>query len=400
MKRANQTLLILIMSVAVGCTAVPLRSPPLSWESQLALWLEHSEFSKVEQWLRANRVSAAVPLPVVVHGEEITLQKVRERAAALVIKEKQAASVYAEERRWGLGIERLSQLERKLSDDFAETLREQIDALERQRDAYTQEAELNAEIEYAQWLSEQALVYQMQSAKRGVGSVWPRLRVVWNRFHQQGSAKRLLASASSALMEGDYLVANRIYGALSGFALSKAHEQQHVRLGYQLFEQAEVKIGGWSGDGLGVGGYRVPGGAVSFERRSRSERAETDLPIKKEARRIDEWVIDVDGMIREGRLVETQQLLMRLEALELNQEQQAKVQEASQYIKSQIALLNKHADDLYRKGFVSDAHSVWALLMQLDKDDANIRLKYYRSEKVLGNIQELREEGYYKTAPL
>lgn len=54
--------------------------------------------------------------------------------------------------------------------------------------------------------------------------------------------------------------------------------------------------------------------------------------------------------------------------------------------------LDNQAQRLYRRGRVDEARSAWLELLELDPDNPSAKAAIERTERVLGNLERLREE--------
>jgi len=65
---------------------------------------------------------------------------------------------------------------------------------------------------------------------------------------------------------------------------------------------------------------------------------------------------------------------------------------AEQALASEVERLDNQAQRLYRRGQVAEARGVWLELLELDPDNPSAQAAIQRAERVLGNLERLRDE--------
>ena len=69
-----------------------------------------------------------------------------------------------------------------------------------------------------------------------------------------------------------------------------------------------------------------------------------------------------------------------------------KTRQAKQFLSGQITKLDQRADNFYSNERISQAHAIWEYLLKLDPDNAAIKQKQDRSQRVIEKMRTLREE--------
>ncbi|MBV1882022.1 MAG: hypothetical protein KUG82_10330 [Pseudomonadales bacterium] len=109
---------------------------------------------------------------------------------------------------------------------------------------------------------------------------------------------------------------------------------------------------------------------------------------------------DLDKSVKNGKLVEATQIIERLKKHKsLSNDIQIKIEAINSVLDYNADFLDEKADAFYREGKIELAQSIWEYLLKLNPADAEILLKLSRVEKVIKNVQELRDAGHNAVPP-
>lgn len=361
-------------------------------KSQLEILISDKEFNEAIQLLSFTEDHGAIEY----QGKALTKERLLKMASEELAAVQREAQTLMEKQRWREAEVVLADLQSRMPLQYLSDIDIQIREIKLARTAKLAEEALETSIQYGQWLSQVGQYYELELANRTF--FWSiNFQVKLNRVvaKQNRLAKLLLDEAVQAISNEDYLVANRIYGTLAKFRLNPSLDERYVRLGYQILERVELIVSEFKNDIPSMREQLMHQGLHSAAQDQNAVKIDVESINIKKKRPVDDWVLGIAKMIKEGRLIEINSLLARLEKESLNEVQSKQVKSARRYLHEQIEMLDSHADRLYSRGNISKAHSIWALLRQLDRKNDDVRLKYNRSSRVLGNMQELRQEGFY-----
>ena len=100
----------------------------------------------------------------------------------------------------------------------------------------------------------------------------------------------------------------------------------------------------------------------------------------------------LDKSIEEGQLIESSQLISQLQHLKLlSKEVLVKIDKAKGILTHNAELLDEKADIFYRDGNIQLAKSLWEYLLKFDPENQSIKNKLARSDRVIKNMLELRD---------
>jgi tetratricopeptide (TPR) repeat protein len=125
-----------------------------------------------------------------------------------------------------------------------------------------------------------------------------------------------------------------------------------------------------------------------------SQKKKDDLAIRQKS-----LLAAINKHIQDGQFVEATQKIEQLKKLNpLPENILIKIDAVNSVLSFNAEFLDEKADLYYRDGNVELANSIWEYLLRLNPDNTDIQLKLTRSEKVIKNMQELRDSGH-KTTP-
>ena len=103
--------------------------------------------------------------------------------------------------------------------------------------------------------------------------------------------------------------------------------------------------------------------------------------------------IALDKAIRESDLLNIQNLIQQLRAQpSLPLAQRVRAEAIESFLEQQIQSMNTQADALYQQGHIQDAKHLWEMLLTLSPTNEQLSAKVNRAEKVLDNLEALREQ--------
>lgn len=102
---------------------------------------------------------------------------------------------------------------------------------------------------------------------------------------------------------------------------------------------------------------------------------------------------DLDHAVSIGDLPSIGRLIQALKAQpELPIEQRLRAEAMESFLEHQVASFDAQADTLYQQGNIQDAKTLWQILQALRPSDPQLMAKIARAEKVLENLEALREQ--------
>ena len=347
----------------------------------LAVYLAEHRYSEAISILTSKAPSEGADLP--------SIERVLLEAEHYAVQQIGKAQAESEGKRWQKGLYLLNQTKERVPLDLWPILQQEIDVIEAQRALDHDVVRIKSSIEYVQFLKQQRIYYQLKLADKP-SSLWLKFKLVTLDRLLLKHAEQLVEDGLYTFRRDDYLLANRIYGALAGIALPIEIERGRVALGYNLLDNYGMESA--DSDSVGKRRYKSsPEKAYSADKEGVSAPIKIAIPGPVDQARL---LVSLRSAVRAGKLFETKQLLTALRRRQLSVEQSLEVDAIELRLSEQISLLDKHADDLYRQGHVDQANGVWALLIRLDENNRHVKAKYERSETVIDNIKTLRAEGF------
>ena len=209
-------------------------------------------------------------------------------------------------------------------------------------------------IAQGKWLSrEYALQVTLKDSTQG--SLLTPFTIQQLKSKQHALAADLIHYAQTAFKEKKLTTTKRCYEALNLILVPKDLKPQVAAIGKQLYQNKKH--------------------ALAYQQKTLAE--------------------GLDESIKNGSLVEATQIIEKLKKLKpLPNRVLIKIEAVNCVLDYNAEFLDEKADIYYREGKVELAKSIWDYLLKLNPNSTDISIKLSRAEKVIKNVQELREAGH------